>query len=302
MDNIAPFSQKASQKSAFCLTINVFSAILTGNRESFMKIVHFSDPHGGGGAEDWMAYFDKRWVGVFNYRFRRKFRHDLSHLAKAVEFIMDTKPDVAVCTGDLTSAGQPGEFERVLEIIKPLYRSDIPLLYTPGNHDCYVSRPKCVAAVKNAVAVMSQGKYTYDSMPQKLCCCGVEMLVINTSAPSNLLCSWGFVKKGDPEFIEKACSENPDMPKILISHYPMTDDHPILRMRHRLFGQKKIVQLMEAKKLDLVLCGHVHKPYLKVDDQGRGECCAGSVSSNASMVEIDCNVEKHSFCFKTIDL
>ena len=50
-----------------------------------MKILHFSDPHAGGPAEDWMAYIDKRWVGVFNYRFRRQFRHDLTKLARAVE-------------------------------------------------------------------------------------------------------------------------------------------------------------------------------------------------------------------------
>jgi len=267
-----------------------------------MKIAHFSDPHGGGPAEDFMAYFDKRWVGVFNYCFRRKFRHDLSNLTRAVEFIMDTKPDVAVCTGDLTSAGQPGEFAKVLEIIKPLCQSDIPLIYTPGNHDCYVTRPKCVAAVKNAVSVMSQQKYTFDSLPQKLKYCGAELLVINTSAPSNLLCSWGFLKAGDRDFVEKACNEESKAPKILISHYPMTEEHPVLRMRHRLFGQKKILQLMDEKKLDLVLCGHVHKPYLKVDEQGRGECCAGSVSSNASMVEIECDVDNHSFSFKNIKL
>ena len=73
-----------------------------------MKIVHFSDPHAGGPAEDFLAYIDKRWVGVFNYNFRRKFRHDMTKLEKAVRYILDTKPDVAVCTGDLTSTGQPG--------------------------------------------------------------------------------------------------------------------------------------------------------------------------------------------------
>ena len=82
----------------------------------------------------------------------------------------------------------------------------------------------------------------------------------------------------------------------------MTDEHPVLRFRHRLFGQKKVVQLMEEKKLDLVLCGHVHKPYLKTDEQGRGECCAGSVSSNASMVDIRCDVSGHKFEFNTVDL
>ncbi|MBR7130484.1 MAG: metallophosphoesterase [Lentisphaeria bacterium] len=267
-----------------------------------MKIVHFSDPHGGGPAEDFMAYFDKRWVGVFNYSFRRKFRHDLSRLCRAVEYIMDTKPDLAVCTGDLTSAGQPGEFEKVLNIIKPLWQSDIPLIYTPGNHDCYVKRTKCVEAVKNAVRIMAQGKYSFDTMPLKLNFSGVDLLIINTSAPSNLLCSWGFLGEKNREFIKSACEKNPDIPKILISHYPMTEDHPWLRVRHRLFGQGEILDLMESKKLDLVLCGHVHRPYLKVDQSGRGECCAGSVSSNGSMVEISCDQKSHKFDFKNIAL
>ena len=64
-----------------------------------MKIIHFSDFHAGGPAEDWLAYLDKRWVGVFNYRFRRRFRHDQNKLRKAVEYILDTRPDVAICTG-----------------------------------------------------------------------------------------------------------------------------------------------------------------------------------------------------------
>ena len=267
-----------------------------------MKIIHFSDPHGGGPAEDFMAYLDKRWVGVFNYRFRRKFRHDLSHLARAVEYIMDTRPDVAVCTGDLTSAGQPGEFEKVIKIIEPLIKSDIPLIYTPGNHDCYVRRAKCVDAVKKAVETMSQGKYRMDDLPQKISVDGVDFLIINTSAPSNLLCSWGFLKKRDRGFVEENCNGDSDAVKILISHYPMTEEHPFLRIRHRLFGQKRILELMEQKKIDLVLCGHVHKPYLKVDPNGCGECCAGSVSSNASMVEIDCDTMARKFEFRKISL
>ncbi|MDD3119516.1 MAG: hypothetical protein PHQ27_10075, partial [Victivallales bacterium] len=66
-----------------------------------MRIIHFSDIHAGGPAEDLLAYVDKRWVGVFNYTFRRKFQHDPSRLEQAVTFILDRPPDLVVCTGDL---------------------------------------------------------------------------------------------------------------------------------------------------------------------------------------------------------
>ncbi len=267
-----------------------------------MKIMHFSDPHAGGPAEDWMAYFDKRWVGVFNYRFRRRFRHDLRKLKTAVECILDTRPEVAVCTGDLTSSGQPGEFERVLDILAPLGGSGIPLLYLPGNHDCYVRRPQCVAAMKNAVDRLSGTDYCFDDLPTVRTHAGVEFLLLNTSRPSNLLCSWGFVAAPDAAYFRRHCESPKTRPRILLSHYPMIEEHPVLRLRHRLFGQQPILDLMHSGAIDLTLVGHVHRPYLKVDADGHGECCAGSVTRNGSMVEIDCDVEHSTFKFKTIEL
>lgn len=265
-----------------------------------MKIIHFSDPHGGGGAEDWMAYLDKRWVGVFNYRFRRRFQHDLSKLEKAVAHILDVKPDLAVCTGDLTSTGQPGEFERVKKILAPLVDSGVPLVYTPGNHDCYVKRPWCVKAMKDAVNEVNQKRFTFDEMPCRLELGGAEVLMLNTSRPSNLLCSWGFVSKEDSRRIAAFCEAPRKAPRILVTHYPLIEDNKYLRVRHALFGQGELVKLIKAQKIDLVLCGHVHKHFLKVDENGFGQCCSGSVTRNGNMVEI--NYDKGKFTFKTIDL
>lgn len=265
-----------------------------------MKIIHFSDPHGGGGAEDWLAYIDKRWVGVFNYRFRRRFQHDLSKLEKAVAYILDCKPDLAVCTGDLTSSGQPGEFGRVRQILKPLVDSSIPLVYSPGNHDCYVKRPWCVQAMKECVYEVNQGRFSFDEMPCRLELGGAEVLMLNTSRPSNLLCSWGFVDRKDSQKICSFCEENKTRPRILVTHYPLIEDHKWLRFRHALFGQGKLVKLVREKKIDLVLCGHVHKHFLKVDEQGFGQCCSGSVTRNGTMVEIDCS--ETGVSYKTIEL
>ena len=267
-----------------------------------MKIVHFSDPHAGGGAEDWLAYLDKRWVGVFNYRFRRRFRHDLGKLKSAVDYILSVRPDVAVCTGDLTSTGQPGEFARVMEILDPLRDSGIPVLYTPGNHDCYVKRPKCIAAVNDAVEYLSRGEYRFCDFPLRRRIGGVDFLLVNTSRPSNLLCSWGFLRAPERRAIAGFASDGECAPKVLVSHYPMVSGNTLLRLRHRLFGQREVVELMKKGAIDLVLCGHVHKPQLRVDALGRGECVAGSVTRNGTLVEIECEPAARSFRFRKIEL
>ncbi len=245
-----------------------------------MKIIHFSDVHAGGKAEDWMAYFDKRWVGVFNYRFRRQFQHDLSYLQQAVEFILQEKPDVAIFTGDLTSAGQPGEFASTVELLEPLRQSEIPLLLLPGNHDYYVNRPNCVKAMKETMVYLSNGLVDFDSMPLKIHLKGIDFYLINESWPSNLLCSWGFLKRNSSDFMLDECSKDKQYPRILIGHYPLIDEHPISRMRHRLFGQQDVLKLLHSKAIDISLCGHVHCPSAKLDETGRGEICAGSVTKN----------------------
>ncbi len=268
-----------------------------------MKIIHFSDPHAGGPAEDWLAYIDKRWVGVFNYAFRRRFRHDLGRLRKAVDYILASPPDLAVCTGDLTSTGQPGEFAKVLPVLEPLIQSEIPFVYMPGNHDCYVRRPKCVQAVNDAFFMLNRGKIRFGELPVKMNGpCGSELLLLNTSRPSNLLCSWGFVPAEDSGKILDFCNEPKKGIRILIGHYPMFENHPWLRVRHRLFGQRDIAALIESGSIDLSLCGHVHKPNLKIREDGRGECCAGSVTLNAAMTEITYSQTQDKFEFRRISL
>lgn len=248
-----------------------------------------------------MAYIDKRFVGVFNYRFRRRFKHDLGKLEQAVAYILDTKPDVAVCTGDLTSTGQPGEFEKVRPILKPLRDSNIPLIYMPGNHDCYVKRPKCVHAVNEMFEYLNAGR-KFSDLPQKLEIAGAEFLLVNTSRPSNLLCSWGFLWKQDAEWLRRECEAPHDKPRIFVSHYPIFEDHPILRMRHRLFGERPVRDMIESHIIDLSLCGHVHRPYTRVDETGRGENCAGSVTRNGTIVEIDYQEATGQFHYHTIQL
>ena len=59
---------------------------------------------------------------------------------------------------------------------------------------------------------------------------------------------------------------------------------------------------MQEKAVDLALCGHVHKPYCRVDDSGRGENCAGSVTRNGVLSVIEYLPETDRFDFKSVDL
>ena len=59
---------------------------------------------------------------------------------------------------------------------------------------------------------------------------------------------------------------------------------------------------MQKGAIDLVLCGHVHKPQLRVDASGRGECVAGSVTRNGTLVEIECDPVAKEFRFRKIEL
>ncbi|OGV47627.1 MAG: hypothetical protein A2X49_02985 [Lentisphaerae bacterium GWF2_52_8] len=267
-----------------------------------MKIIHFSDSHAGGPAEEWQAYLDKRWVGAFNYCFRRRFQHDQSLLAKAVSYILEEKPDLAVCTGDLTSAGQPGEFSVALELLEPLRASSIPLIYVPGNHDYYVHRPSCVAAMKRAVTLLNRDDFSFDSLPVRRTYGGCEFIIVNTSWPSNLLSSCGYLKKESSDFVERVCAEAKSKPRIFVSHYPLIEEHPLLRFRHRLWGQFRVVELLGNGSLDLALCGHVHAPYLRLDPTGRGEICAGSITRNRCLARIDYEPASNSFSSRLITL
>ena len=65
---------------------------------------------------------------------------------------------------------------------------------------------------------------------------------------------------------------------------------------------KKAAELLAKREIDLMLCGHIHRPYRKVDATGRGECCAGSVTLNGTMTEIDYDPETRNFTYNAVKI
>lgn len=270
-----------------------------------MKIIHFSDPHSCAPPESFSAFFDKRIVGFFNYTFRRRFQHDLNLLDQAVQMILEEKPDVVVCTGDLTSTGQPAEFAIILKKLAPLLENQhIRLLYVPGNHDAYVKNSVCKTALDEAFSKINNNRWTLADLPIRETIQDCDFILLNECVPTNIFLSCGYITGQNTLKIKEWCEEEKTKPRILVGHFPVMRDYSFLEARRGLKQHEEVRDLLETKRIDLSLCGHVHKEYAVIDANGRGEICGGSVtrSGNIGIIEYNRNDDIFSYRNKAVTI
>jgi 3',5'-cyclic AMP phosphodiesterase CpdA len=263
-----------------------------------MKIVHFSDMHVALPPDSLSGYFDKRLLGTLNYAFRRRFLHDQTLLKHLADFILDLNPDVAVCTGDLTSTGQPAEFQTALDFLRPILEAkNIELLYVPGNHDAYVKNKRCVASLAETFTTLNGGKITLDTLPSSQTISGIEFILINESFPTNLVLSNGTITKSTEKKLCEICSKKKRTPRILVGHFPIK---PLLSRRHGLLNAAPLRKLLENESIDLSLCGHTHKPMIDINDKGQGEATAGSFTRTCDVNVIEYSPESNTFKINSV--
>jgi DNA repair exonuclease SbcCD nuclease subunit len=257
-----------------------------------MRIIHFSDTHEAGTPESAKAFFDKRLVGFLNCKLARGRLHSQALLELAVARFLELKPELLLCTGDLTTSGQPGEFKRALKRLKPLLDSGAPLLYLPGNHDAYVRDAICRKALEAAFETLNRGRFKLEDMPAAFDIGCVRMMAVDCARPTLPFLSCGFMDAESSAFVRAECEASREAGRpfrLLAGHFPLLERHPWRRIRHKLYGHDAVARLLKTKALDLSLCGHVHKPYALLDGDGRGEICAGSLTryGSYSVLELD---------------
>ncbi len=275
-----------------------------------VKIIHFSDTHESMPMESRRGYFDKRLFGAMNSRLLRKRIHDQQLLDLAVRRILEEKPDVIVYTGDATSFGQPSEFAAARKRLEPILESSIPFLYTPGNHDSYVRDRICQEALRNFYCDLHRGKRQLSDHPAFLCeHAGLAFLSVHCARPTLPFSSCGHMPGAAVRFLESVVQERRlekdrrrTAPLLLCGHFPILEQRPFRRMRHRLYGAAKAAAMLRAGEIDLSLCGHVHAPYEVLDSSGRGEICAGSLTRYATFALIEYDSEQNSFSLSRISL
>lgn len=239
-----------------------------------MKIIHFSDLHLAAPLGSFRAIFDKRLIGFFNGAVFRKRNYDPERLRKAIPEILAEKPDVIVFTGDATTCSQPEEFRMAQEILAPLRDSGIPILYSPGNHDCYVPDQSCRDALdqfRNYLTGSCNAPFKFDT-PE------CTFLLFHSAVPTNPFLSCGYFPEDSNSFLKEEC-RNKTKPVVVISHFPvLRQEKGISGFRRRLNGAEQVRELFNDGNIDLILCGHIHKPYEILNPDGHGEICAGSLT------------------------
>ena len=266
------------------------------------RIIHFSDTHEPATLEHWHGLFDKRLLGLANSSVIRRKRYDRAYLPRMVDYILRNPPDLAVFTGDATSCGQPGEFARALRMFKPLLRSGIPFIYTPGNHDAYVQDRACISALERFTRDMWRGQHTLQDYPFALDFPLFRVLVLHCARPFNPAMSCGYMPPRTRQFLLEEAARLDARPLICTGHFPLTTQASLLNMRRRLYGAAGAAGLLKEGIIDLSLCGHIHKPYELLNETGRGEIVAGSLTKTGAFAEITYDSDTDKFSLRRIAL
>lgn len=271
-----------------------------------MRIVHFSDIHIGRRTKQAGALFDKRLLGLINYKLNR--RHHIREIlvSNAVGRITDLDPDLVVCTGDITCIGSPEEFRAACRILEPLVVApDFKFVYLPGNHDAYVRDRLCRERLRQAFGFLNRQNFSLDSLPAAFDTSEASLLILNEALPTPVWSSAGRLDSTDEQkFADWLSRSDSSKPRILLGHYPtVRGDGTQLPWRRRLKNGEVIRQALQKGELDLALCGHIHDRFAFKHASGAMEICAGSLTTDGFLNVVDTrNNQKQKIDQKWIDV
>lgn len=162
------------------------------------------------------------------------------------------RPDVVVCSGDLTQRAKTREFELARRTLDRF--GDVPIVVTPGNHDVPLYRvwERIGNPYRNWRRFAGPDLDTVTSVP------GATFVALNSSAPRRAIVN-GRIDDDQLEFARAAFTAAPaDHVRVLVIH------HHFVPIRggeggRPLPGAKRLAQAFEEMGAHVVLGGHVHQ-------------------------------------------
>lgn len=176
-------------------------------------------------------------------------RQTAAHLARVVARLtgLDPRPDLVLCTGDLVHDGQPGEYQRLRELLAPLA---MPTYVIPGNHD---EREALRAAFFDRGYMPERGRlhYSFDAGPLRVIC-------LDTLIPGE---PGGRVGGAQLDWLDARLCERTDLPTLICMHHPPFPTGIVAMDAMGLADADALAAVVRRHpQVERVLCGHLHRP------------------------------------------
>jgi len=186
-----------------------------------------------------------------------------SVFAKVVEEVNELNPDCIVITGDITNEGLIKEYEKCKELVSKLKCKKI--ITISGNHDY---RNSGYLAFKKFFPFETINELAKD----------VVLVTVGTARPDR---NEGEVGYRQNLWIERTMLKFHDKVKILAMHHHLVGIPDTGSDRVTVIDAGDILRTIFATKVDLVLCGHKHRPWIW-NFKGLSIVNAGTTSSDRS--------------------
>jgi len=164
-------------------------------------------------------------------------------LARAIAEINDLKPDVVVCSGDLTTFGFKEEYIQARRFLDRIDCDE--LVVVPGNHDSrnvgYVHFEELFG---RRSSVLRKG--------------GATVVAVDSTEPD---LDHGQIGRGRYAWIEEAFAAEPADLRVFVLHHHLLPIPGTGRERNIVYDAGDVLELLQRAGVQLVLSGHKHVPY-----------------------------------------
>jgi 3',5'-cyclic-AMP phosphodiesterase len=165
-----------------------------------------------------------------------------SLLERAIDEVNELKPDVVVCTGDLTTFGYRPEFQQAREYLDRLECDAFVVI--PGNHDS-----------RNVGYVHFEELFGDRSSVLRKD--GVTFVAVDSTEPD---LDHGQIGRGRYHWIEEQFAGEAEL-KVFVMHHHLLPVPGTGRERNIVYDAGDAIECLQRSGVDLVLCGHKHVPY-----------------------------------------
>lgn len=227
-----------------------------------MRFAHISDLHFGSFALSPFQFFSKRWLGNFNYLFKRKKDFAYHRLNELIDLFKLQQVTHVIITGDLSVTSRAVEFSRAKAFVERLKEAGFEVFTIPGNHDHYTKssdRKKSFYRYfdshfdENCPFNLKEHRLTYTRLENRFWLVGLD-----TSIATSLVSSQGYFSPEVEENLKKVLKIIPARdPIILINHFPFFLND--IEKKHMKRAPQLKNLITQHPNILLYLNGHSHR-------------------------------------------